>query len=111
MGFPIVIGPSSEVIREVVDQTVVSVGPYMFQTAEALFNNSRARSRGMPSPPQRTLRFLLPSHPASRSNLHVAGVACITVGAVLSNISRNWYPSIAPSRLTSTMQAPTISGK
>src|SRR5436309_13248702 len=111
MGLPIVIGLSSAVIREVVDHTVVSVGPYIFQTDEARFNNSIASSRGNASPPHKLLKLLFPSHPASRCNLQVAGLACITLIAAPANILCNSYPSRAVSRLASTRRAPTIRGK
>ena len=61
------------------DQTVVSVGPYMFQTEAALAINCSASSRGMASPPQRILRFPFPIQPDSSSNFQVEGVACMTV--------------------------------
>src|ERR1700736_1785817 len=99
MGLPMVIALSLWVIREVVDQTVVSVGPYIFQTDALLFNNSRAKSWGIASPPHRTFRLLSPCHPASNRSRHVAGVACITVVPDVSSVFLNSDPSLATSRV------------
>src|SRR5438128_10227047 len=62
-----------------VDQMVVSVGPYTFHNSLHRGRSSLARSRGNDSPPQRTLRVDAPLQLASASARHVAGVACITV--------------------------------
>src|SRR4051812_21714110 len=50
------------------DQMVVSVGPYMFQTAPARSTILSARSWRSASPPTSTLRSLLPSQPASSNS-------------------------------------------
>src|SRR5437879_6391105 len=111
MGLPIRTGPVEDVISWTVDQIVVSVGPYIFQTDEVLGASCSTRSRGTASPPQRILRSLQPFHPASRSKRHVAGVACMHVAPQVSNISRNRSPSAAISRLARMTRAPTVSGK
>src|SRR5689334_14239002 len=79
IGLPIGTGFVAEVTLQIVDQIVVSVGPYMFQSEEQRVINSRANSDGSASPPQRTFISLRPAQPCSISILQVAGVACITV--------------------------------
>src|SRR6516164_3442292 len=79
IGRPIGIGLSADVILQTVDQTVVSVGPYMFHNSAHRGSSSFARSRGIDSPPQRALKPADPFHPASISARHAAGVACMTV--------------------------------
>src|SRR5262249_28078081 len=79
MGRPIGIAQSAEETGWIADQTVVSVGPYMFQTEAALVISSLAKSRDIASPPHKIFKSGLPGHPASSSNFHVDGVACITV--------------------------------
>src|ERR1700680_2745290 len=78
MGGPIVTGPSPASTRDVADQIVVSVGPYMFQSSPRC-ESSSASFRGKASPPQSILNPGKPSQPASSSKRQVAGVACITV--------------------------------
>src|SRR5712691_8126191 len=99
MGRPMKTGPSAEPTWYTVDQIVVSVGPYMFQTDRLLLTNSLANSRGRASPPHRILRSLLPSHPASTSERQVMGVACMNVAPDVASFSRNRGPSPAVSRL------------
>src|SRR6266576_4907330 len=111
MGLPTVIRPFPELILQIVDQTVVSVGPYMFQSELPRFNNSSTNLLGMASPPHRILRLLFPRHPASNNRRQVAGVACMTVGANLSKVSSKRLPSIAVSRPARMRRAPTVSGK
>ena len=64
---------------EMVDQIVVSVGPYMFQTEADFCTNCDASFCETASPPIRILSPRSPVQPASSSMRHVAGVACITV--------------------------------
>src|SRR5882757_10856895 len=78
MGGPIVTGPSPGETRDVADQMVVSVGPYIFQSSPNSIS-SFASFLGRASPPQNILSPEEPVQPTSRSKRHVAGVACITV--------------------------------
>src|ERR1039458_2321729 len=111
MGRPTNTGPVSDVIGWIADHTVVSVGPYIFHTAEALAANSFASSRGRASPPHSTLRSALPSQPALTSKRHVVGVACMQVAPEVARLSRNRRPSVAVFRLTRITRAPTMSGR
>ena len=79
MGLPIGTEFVAEVIRWTVDQTVVSVGPYMFHSPAQRGRRFSARSRRRASPPQSTFTFGDPPQPAWTSARHVTGVACITV--------------------------------
>ena len=79
IGFPIGGTPVASSTRLVVDQIVVSVGPYMFQSCATLVSRTAARSIGMASPPQSALMSDLPLHPASSKRRQVEGVACMTV--------------------------------
>ena len=111
IGLPIGTGFVAEVTCQVVDQIVVSVGPYMFQRDEQRGSNSRANSGGSASPPQRIFIPLRPAQPCSISILHVAGVACMTV-APLSSISLpKRRQSIVDSRSAITRRAPFKRGK
>ena len=102
-------GPGST--GPVADQTVVSVGPYMFHTEEERASNASARSRSSASPPHRALRFVGPFQPASMSNRQVAGVACITVAPDSLSRANSLLPSLAVSRVARTTRAPTQSGR
>src|SRR5438046_10748359 len=66
-------------ILHIVDQMVVSVGPYTFQSATLRANNWFAKSRCSDSPPDKIFNCPPPSQPPSISIPHVPGVACITV--------------------------------
>src|ERR1700684_2399693 len=79
-GSPNVTASSPNESLSAVDQIVVSVGPYMFHTAEDRLTNLLARSRSNRSPPQRIVRLAEPVQPDSIRILHVMGVACMTVG-------------------------------
>src|SRR5215831_2455146 len=86
MGRPTGMVCSADVTGWTADQTVVSVGPYMFHTEDALDISCLARSRDIASPPHRTFKFALPVQPASISSFQADGVACITVMSWSSNM-------------------------
>src|SRR4051812_30617759 len=67
---------SGSVMHRQVDQIVVSVGPYMFQSSAQRGISLRARSDVIGSPPQSTFNPGAPGQPDASSNLHVVGVAC-----------------------------------
>jgi hypothetical protein len=75
MGRPIEITAASGSTRSSVDQTVVSVGPYMFQSSP-IPASDRASSLLIASPPH-SIRTRRPSlrQPASSRILQVVGVA------------------------------------
>ena len=104
-------GPSEYVTRWMVDQIVVSVGPYMFHSSAQRGSSARARSGGRASPPHKTLRFGEPLHPAATSARHSAGVACITVHAESRIRSIRRRGSRVSSRLAITTRPPLISGR
>src|SRR5271157_791150 len=79
IGRPIGIGVSADVIRQVVDQMVVSVGPYKFQRDEQRGSSSAVNGGSNTSPPQRIFMSLRPFQPLSISIRQAIGVACITV--------------------------------
>ena len=101
---------SSGLTRQAADQTVVSVGPYMFQREPPLSSNCRARSFGQGSPPHNILRRGLPLQPADNNIFQVLGVACITVAWHRVSSSAKACPSRAFSLLAITVCAPTIRG-
>ena len=111
IGRPIGTGPSPGVTRAMVDQIVVSVGPYMFHTAPARASSAWARSRGKASPPHRMRNCGSPCHPASISPRQVAGVACITLGRSASINSRSARGSAAMLRGASSSVPPASSGR
>ncbi len=84
IGRPIVIGSSTDRIRAQVDQTVVSVGPYMFHRLAPRWRRRAASSRSSGSPPHSILSTARPRQPAASSMRQVAGVACISVAAAAS---------------------------
>ena len=104
-------GPSEGVTRSMVDQTVVSVGPYMFHSSAQRGSSARARSGGRASPPHKTLRFAEPLHPAATSARHSAGVACITVHADSRIRSIRRAGSSVSSRPAITTRPPVASGR
>src|SRR5215471_1574218 len=84
------------------DQTVVSVGPYKLKTDLPLGISASARSLDSGSPPQSILSSGFPSQPASKSILHIVGVACITLALLASIRSINSRGSIGVSRESTT---------
>ena len=60
-------------IRRTADHTVVSVGPYMFQSERYRANNKSARSSDQGFPPHKTFKSALPFHCASDNKRHVGG--------------------------------------
>src|SRR5260370_31710153 len=104
IGGPMVTGPSAGDPRDVDDQMVVSVGPYMFQSSPSS-SNSFASFLGRASPPQNILSPGDPVQPISRSKRHVAGVACITVALDSFKSLINKLGSCAVSRLARTTRA------
>src|SRR5262249_35270408 len=111
MGRPMATGDCVVEIGCTVDQMVVSVGPYMFHRQPQRSIKDSANAGGSDSPPQRILRFGDPSQPASSSNRHVAGVAWTTEARLFAKASWSRVPLEATARLTSTMRAPTVSGR
>jgi hypothetical protein len=94
-----------------VDQIVVSVGPYMFQTAPARARSWAARSGGTGSPPISTWRSVRASdQPAAINMRKVEGVAWRAVIPALSRRSRSWAPSTAAAAEASSSEAPRVSG-
>src|SRR5689334_2119202 len=98
-------------MRSIVDQTVVSVGPYMFHNAFVLAHNCLARSGGSASPPHNAVRDVLPDQPASKRSRQVAGVACMSVGFTVSMQRIRFLPLIVAARLAISTRPPTINGK
>ena len=79
-GRPIATAPPSGRMRQIVDQTVVSVGPYMFQSAPQQRSKRSASVRVSASPPTTICRVSAPSQPCSVNARQVDGVACIRSG-------------------------------
>src|SRR5436190_17830947 len=77
MGFPTVIPLLVFVMGAQVDQTVVSVGPYIFHNSTPAATNFAARSIGKASPPTSAFNEPFGTHPASKSILYVEGVPWI----------------------------------
>ncbi|MNW62016.1 hypothetical protein D3C74_401190 [compost metagenome] len=98
-------------ISATVDQIVVSVGPYIFQSEPTLGSSSLATSGGRLSPPHNAFNRLLPAYPDSSSIFHVAGVACITVIPCVASSSPKTLPSAASRFVARTTSAPEISGR
>src|SRR5215469_1351201 len=69
----------ASVIRHNVDQMVVSVGPYKFQSSAQRGMSSDARSAGIASPPHKAVNRGVPVHPAASIRRQVVGVACSIV--------------------------------
>src|ERR1700722_17279135 len=98
-------------IRRTADHTVVSVGPYMFQSERYRANNKSARSSDQGSPPHETFKSALPFHWPYNNKHHVVGVACITefsAPEVAKSVPLHQPP--AP-RLASTTRPPQTSGR
>ena len=83
IGVPTAIGEDASSMRWQVDQTVVSVGPYMFHRARTRGTSSAASAGRSASPPQSAVSDRSPIHPAAQSSCHVTGVACRMVALVL----------------------------
>jgi len=114
-GYPIdSIGPrsaNSSTTGRMLDQIVVSVGPYMFHNPPTRLRSQPANSPGNASPPHNAFRLERPSQCAARNNRHVAGVACIIVMPKSSNARISCVPSLATSRLANTQHDPLINGR
>jgi hypothetical protein len=93
------------------DQTVVSVGPYMFHSDAQRGSNWLARSAGHASPPHRIFRLGTPFQPASSSMRSVAGVACMMLMRACSIRLASASPSAVVSLGATTTQAPHTSGR
>src|ERR1700722_14105150 len=76
MGWPIVIGPFPARTLPQEDQTVVSVGPYIFHKVPPPSTSRSPRSRGKASPPHNILNPGRERKPASSISRHEAGVPC-----------------------------------
>ena len=94
-----------------VDQTVVSVGPYPFHSAFTRVSRISARSFGIASPVQMAVIPPLPFQPESSSSRQVAGVALTNVTPRDSTTEASLRPSVAVSRETIRIRAPTVSGR
>src|SRR5215510_12733737 len=93
------------------DHTVVSVGPYRFHTApEPLFSRC-ANSQLNASPPHNTNCPAALRQPASNSNRHVAGVACITVTSHCCHFSSSARASPVSALAASNNRAPRLNGR
>src|SRR5690606_9726800 len=93
------------------DQTVVSVGPYIFHNSLERESKSFARSGGSGSPPQRSLILYLDFQPAVCIRRYVAGVACIMETFSVSIILSNDFPFNASSLEAINTFAPHINGR
>src|ERR1700752_4655500 len=111
IGLPIGIVPFTDVTRDTVDHTVVSVGPYMFHNSRHRVSSFSPKSGGNDSPPHRIFSFGDPPQPASIRPRQVAGVACITVHFDSSIRSISCAGSCVSSRLAITTLPPLINGK
>src|ERR1700678_2281199 len=101
----------ASVTRYIVDQMVVSVGPYMFHSCPQRGISFFARSPEKASPPHNALRLMLPSQPDSISSDHVAGVACNSAAWLPSSNALSFLPSPASSREANITCAPLTSGR
>src|ERR1700722_1163796 len=93
------------------DHTVLSVGPYMFQSEAQRVSTCFARSAVQDSPPQRIFKRLLPCQPASRSIRRVLGVACKMLALLRSIRLANAQPSLTVSLGAMTTHAPHTRGR
>src|SRR5690349_19715143 len=97
-------------IRAVLDQTVVSVGPYMSQPTTPVSASHTARSGGSFSPPQSASSRAGGYHSVSRSIRQVAGVAWNAVTPSAANRAASASASTAWDLSASTTVAPRVSG-
>ena len=111
IGRPIKMRPSSVVTRDTVEYTVVSVGPYRFQSSPHRSNKGRIRSRGSGSPAVANLMPGWLSKSASRIIRHIAGVACIKLTLYCDIAATNATESFAVARSTTATDPPTINGR
>src|SRR5262245_15035769 len=95
----------------IVDQIVVSVGPYMFHTEPYFPISDWANSGRIASPPQNTFKSHLSLLSISNNIRQVIGVACMTVGFSLFNLSWSLAGSVVSSRLVRMTRPPVINGK
>jgi hypothetical protein len=107
IGFPMLIRSSPARMRCRVDQTVVSVGPYMFHSSPPPVSRRSASVRFIASPPHNIRRPAWLVQPASSSKRQVAGVACMIVISSDSRRARRRRGSITVARSTTTTVAPT----
>jgi hypothetical protein len=110
MGPPMVTAaPPAPSNASTADQTVVSVGPYMFQLEALRVASRRRRSVGTASPPARILSARVSPHGTSSVNCHAEGVAWAIVTPRRSSCAI-WSPSrrTVPGMRT---RAPTVSGR
>ncbi|KGC56648.1 hypothetical protein Y023_537 [Burkholderia pseudomallei A79D] len=110
IGAPIEVGRSA-VTGATIDQIVVSVGPYRFQTSPPSSSSRALTASGSVSPPHSTRMRRALRQPACSSISHVDGVACITVGRAASINSRSRPPSRADALSQITQCAPCTSGR
>ncbi len=94
-----------------VDQIVVSVGPYTFQTDAPVASSSLASSVGKASPPQRMRSRSARQGPASTIIRHVVGVACTMVARDSAMSARSATGSAATSCFAITSRAPVTRGR
>ena len=98
-------------IRRTADHTVVSVGPYMFQSERYRANNKSARSSDQGFPPHKTFKSALPFHCPYNNKHHIVGVACITEIFCSRSSKISAVASATCSRLASTTRPPQTSGR
>ena len=103
--------PSRPQTRVIVDQIVVSVGPYRFHNSRMFAARASASAVGSASPPQSTRSSAQPCQPWVSSRRQAAGVACMTV-TLCRRISRlSACASAATEALASSNCAPLTSGR
>src|SRR5256885_16240891 len=87
------------------DHTVVSVGPYIFQTDPQQAASFRASSGETASPPTIAFSLRPPAHPDSSKSCPVVGDASITLAPELLRSLLKSFPSKVASRLAITSPA------
>ncbi|CAE6776749.1 hypothetical protein R69746_04105 [Paraburkholderia aspalathi] len=97
------------------DQIVVSVGPYILESVIPRSSSAAARSAGSASPPHSACSGPRKTRPAraslSSSMRQPAGVACMTVAPLCCMSRSRRAPSSTVSREASSTRAPRVSGR
>ncbi|PHM39512.1 hypothetical protein Xmir_04420 [Xenorhabdus miraniensis] len=95
-----------------VDQTVVSVGPYKFQSVGTCWSNCVASVSGRASPPHNTLNLVGRVKSDSCNNIrHVEGVACMSETLWRIIKAANCCASAACACVASMICAPVNNGR
>ena len=103
-------GRVASVMSLTIDQIVVSVGPYRFQTRRHRDRISWANAGVSASPPHSATSRAVAAHPLSTSIRHVAGVAWRRVAPVSSSRRRSSFGSATAARSAITTVPPAASG-